>query len=151
MATVKRIFVRLKTGAVEGAGTNGHVFLGIGGREFNLNLPTGDREQGATDEYTLGEGANILNKDQNDPRKGCPVDMGHIWSFPVYVRFQGWDDNDSWNLESAGVEVFSSDPHDPSGATINWSRLVGPEFTLWLGSSYGSYCHLNATGALPAG
>ena len=77
--------------------------------------------------------------------------MGQIWWFPVYVRFQGRDDNDTWNLESAGVEVFSSDAHDPSGSTMNWSRLVGPEFNLWLGSSNGSYCHLNATGALPAG
>jgi hypothetical protein len=151
MATVKRIVVRLKTGDREGAGSDGQVFLGLGGREFNLNLPTGDREPGSDDRYTLGEGATILNKERNDPRIGCSLDQGQaVWFFPAYIRFQGQNLEDTWNLESVGVEVFSSDPNDPAGAKANFSRLVGPEFHLWLGDRTGNYCYLNPTGAIPA-
>jgi hypothetical protein len=148
MATVKQIIVNLKTSDRAGAGTNGHVYLGLGGREFNLNLSTEDREPGATDSYTLGEGANILNKNENDPRAGfgCPLEQGQLIWFPVYIRFQGENFEDSWNLDSAGVRVFSSDPQDPAGPELRFSRLLGPNFHLWLGGKYGNYRYLNPSG-----
>ena len=67
MATVKQIIVNLKTSDRAGAGTNGHVYLGLGGREFNLNLSTEDREPGATDSYTLGEGRTSSTRTRTIP------------------------------------------------------------------------------------
>jgi hypothetical protein len=150
MATVKQIIVNLKTSNRAGADTNGHVYLGLGGREFNLNLPTGDRELGATDTYTLGEETNILNPDENDPRagSGCPLEQGQLFWVPVYIRFQGENFEDRWNLDSVGVRVFSSDPHDPANPELRFSRLLGPNFHLWLGGKYGNYCYLNPSGPL---
>ena len=150
MATVKQIIVNLKTSNRAGADTNGHVYLGPGGREFNLNLPTGDRELGATDTYTLGEETNILNPDENDPRagSGCPLEQGQLFWFPVYIRFQGENFEDRWNLDSVGVRVFSSDPHDQANPELRFSRLLGPNFHLWLGGKYGNYCYLNPSGPL---
>jgi hypothetical protein len=145
MATVRRIDVELKTGTAADAGTNGQVFLGLGGREFNLDLPGGDREKGQVDTYRLGDTANILNKERNDPREGggYPLKMEDLFNFPVYLRFQGNDQNDDWNLESVTVKVTSSDPDDEFGPELTWQRLVGPEFNLWLGSKSGNICHLN--------
>ena len=39
MVEIDRINVIVKTGNVNKAGTNGNVYLGIGGREFKLNKP----------------------------------------------------------------------------------------------------------------
>jgi len=70
------------------------------------------------------------------------VKMEDLFAFPVYLRFQGNDPNDDWNLESVTVRVTSSDPNDQFGPELVWQRLVGPEFNIWLGNKSGNICHL---------
>jgi hypothetical protein len=51
MVLVKTIFLRLVTKNVEGAGTNGDPYLGIGGREFSID----SADEISIDTYVLGE------------------------------------------------------------------------------------------------
>ena len=53
-----KITVKIKTANVSDAGTNGRAYLGIGRREFRLNM-TGNRfEPGSTDTFVIGVGGN---------------------------------------------------------------------------------------------
>lgn len=102
-----QIVVTLRTGNVDGAGTNGEVYLSLGGREFNLKRPHphDDRARGATDTYRLGRDANIENKERNDPRK---LTFFSSSFYPVGLRFeprQATPEPDDWNLANARVVV----------------------------------------------
>jgi len=113
MAPISKIEVEIKTGDVANAGTDGHVYLGICGREFYLDRGNvNDFEKGHTDTFILGgNAANILNKGENDPRKpqldteNLPNNVG-VDGFPVYIRFEPRGGNPDWNLETVSVRVF---------------------------------------------
>jgi hypothetical protein len=69
---IDRVDVTLVTASDPGSGSDGEVYLLLGGREFNLKrADINDREAGAVDRYLLGRGANIEHKAENDPGS-CP-------------------------------------------------------------------------------
>lgn len=66
MAILDKIEVKIVTRDVPNAGTDGEVYLGIGGREFRLNNLGNQFKKGQTDNFTIGVGSNINNSKIND-------------------------------------------------------------------------------------
>ena len=67
---IEHVEAWMGTGYVPGAGTNGEVYLALGGREFNLKRPAPheDRGQGSIDHYQLGgHDANVEHPAENNP------------------------------------------------------------------------------------
>ncbi|HEY7226694.1 MAG TPA: hypothetical protein VH481_01050 [Nitrososphaeraceae archaeon] len=60
MPRVTTIFVRLTTRNAEGAGTDGNVFLGIGGIEIAIDSSKNDFEQGDDRTYIIGTFPTVL-------------------------------------------------------------------------------------------
>ncbi len=120
MATITRIAARIKTGNRSGAGTDGNIFLGIGGREFHLDSQADDFEQNSDRTYVMGESlpseTSVNNAARNDPRVDYVLTSEFLDKFPVYIRFEDSGDSPDWNLEVAN--------------------------NLWLGANYGKYCYL---------
>jgi hypothetical protein len=114
--TVKRVEVWLSTGDVAGAGTDGQVYLVLGGREFNLKRSDiNDRQQGATDHYILGQGANIEHKKENNPT-GIPMHL--VWDNELGLRFEpvaGLNPPDAWNLGLAEVSIQTVNGYEDWG------------------------------------
>jgi hypothetical protein len=116
MAKITGILCQIITGNRSGAGTDGSVYLGFGGREFRLDSKADDYESGSWREYVLGEGPlapslpapQILveNKEENDPRTRYPLDTAILGRAPVYIRFEPEGGDDRWNLEFAAVLVY---------------------------------------------
>jgi hypothetical protein len=81
MASVSGILCQIVTGNVDAAGTDGRVYLGLGGREFRLDSTADDFEKGSWREYILGAvpadldlpppRAPVRNADRNDPAWAC--------------------------------------------------------------------------------
>jgi hypothetical protein len=81
--SVTRIEVRLKTGDVDGAGTDCRVYLGLGGREFNLDIrDTDDRKRNSNDLYALGEVGNVYISGDNDPRAPLALTVANAFNYP---------------------------------------------------------------------
>jgi hypothetical protein len=134
MTTISRIDVRIATASDAGSGTDGDVFVGVGGREFYIDSAQNDFEAGADDTYTLGEAANVLNSSRNDPRNP-QLDTTDLNKFPVYVRFEQPGDTSEWHLERADVTV------NPGSNQIRYSALAGSP-DIWLGRKSGRFCYL---------
>jgi subtilisin family serine protease len=135
---ISKINVKIKTGNMNGAGTNGRVYLGIGGREFRLDQPGNQFEQGDLDTFTIGTGSNIENASINDLPTFVKIEspiIRHldILLFPKYIRFDPNDKDDNWNVEKVEVEV------------VNIARTYrGPrDGNVWLGSRSGISIQLN--------
>lgn len=96
--TISSIQVSLQTGS---NGTNNDVYLGIGGREFNLSNSGNDRSANSVDIYTLGAGATVNDASKNDPRTPA-LTVREILSFPAYIRLDG---SDGWSLTSVTVTI----------------------------------------------
>jgi hypothetical protein len=132
VATIHRIDVWIQTGNREGAGTNGKVSLGILGREFlldNRGLQGADFEPGPSQQFTLGEGATVLDPEENDPRAHPRLDTDSLGTCSVWIRFEPENNLDNWNVESAQVYVRST-----SGQVYEYSRERGHA---WLGPKSG--------------
>lgn len=89
------------------AGTDGEVYLLLGGREFNIKrADINDRLPGATDVYRLGSGATIQNPIQNNPR-GMPISL--FWDNPIGVRFQPEQGKpgDTWQCEDVYLSIHT--------------------------------------------
>lgn len=82
MPQITSIHLHIETGNLSGAGTDGDVYLGLGGREFSIDTTRDDFERGAGREYILGDGANINNAAVNDPRKQ-QMFTENVANFPV--------------------------------------------------------------------
>jgi hypothetical protein len=152
MPHVGKIEVKIVTANRTGAGTNGEAYLGIGGREFLLDIPgRDDFEKGHTDNFVIGVGSNIKN--QNSESSGInglptvdPPTTGENspgiefeWLqnnlFPAYIRFKPDDAGDNWNIES--VDVTATRFPDQS-ATIKYNAFANPDpDNIWLGDSSG--------------
>jgi hypothetical protein len=145
MAKVTGILCQIITGDVDGAGTDGSVYLGLGGREFRLDSERDDYERGFWREYILGAGPlepdlpppqiRVQNAARNDPRVGLTLDTIHLSRTPVYIRFEPEGSGDNWNLAFAAALVYSG------------QFVVGytppPEFDhLWLGQAMGKVLYL---------
>jgi hypothetical protein len=105
------IIVRIITADVTDAGSDGDVYIGIGGREFYVDTPhdssrvptTDDFERGQDRGYILGEytgpplpmytvgqpGNEIVNPKGNDPREPYPLYVEDLGYFPIYIRSTG--------------------------------------------------------------
>jgi len=133
MATVQTIRLRRRTGNVIDAGTDGDVFLGLGGREFFVDSSDNDFERGADKVYVFGQGANVLRPDQNDPRTPLPIDSNELTRFPIYLRLAAGVGQD-WNIGLVELTVLWP------GASATFSRLEG-NANIWLGYKRGLYLH----------
>jgi hypothetical protein len=137
------IELHLQTGNESGAGTDGDVYLGLGGREFSIDTTSDDFERGSGRTYVLGEGANIRNAEFNDPRQQ-QLFTENVPSFPVYIRFQPRSRTDNWLLQRADVR-FNGSLH------IDWDTLplLGLQDGIWLGVRSGLFVHLANTSHEP--
>lgn len=145
MANITGILAQIITGDIDDAGTDGRVYLGLGGREFRLDSSKDDYERGSWREYILGEGPIEPNlpppqirvewPDFNDPRKGWELDSVNLMKSPVYVRFEPEGDSPNWNLRFAAALVYTGSFH---------AAFTVPEAfdNLWLGDPMGKIVHL---------
>ncbi|MFD7992623.1 hypothetical protein [Streptomyces mexicanus] len=140
MAAINKIEAYLYTANVESAGTDGWVYLGIAGREFSLDSSNNDFEQGQTFTYVLGEGANVLEPDYNDPRKP-QLDTDDLDRYPAYIRFEPEGKYPAWCLERVIVTV---NPGSRTPHRFDNPRLVGSADNqrIWLDQKYGKVLYL---------
>jgi hypothetical protein len=147
MAAVTGVLAQIITGDVDGAGTDGRVYLGLCSREFRLDSSQDDYERGSLREYILGRGPvepnlpppqiRVVNPLRNDPRRDFPLDTANLDVSPVYVRFEPEGDSPDWNLRSAIVLVYTGE-----------GQFVAAYFAprafnnLWLGDRYGKALYL---------
>jgi hypothetical protein len=136
MAAVTRIDVRVKTGNRPNAGTDGDIYLNIGGREFYLDSTDDDFEINADRTYTLGAGANINFAGRNDPSSPYQLHTENLDHFPINLRFMPKDRDDNWNLESVTATV------NPGPGQVQYQALGGSD-NLLLGIHSGLSCNLS--------
>lgn len=151
MTHVDKIVVDVKTRDVANAGTDGEVYLGIGGREFRLDQPGDQFKRGDTNHFIIGVGQNIENPDIN----GLPLDPGASGNspelnddivtatnpFPVYIRLDPKNDEDNdWNVQSVKVDAVAGVTTGTGPTrTFEFPKASGihPEGTIWLGRKSG--------------
>jgi hypothetical protein len=151
MAQVTGILCQVITGNVDGAGTDGRVYLGLGAREFRMDSSADDYERGSWREYLIGhppvepdpnnipgQQIRVLNGPRNDPRDvGFPIDRLNLSKTPVYIRFEPSGSSPDWNLAFVAVLVYAPQfamayaPPDPNNF-----------HSLWLGDNYGKVLYL---------
>jgi hypothetical protein len=156
MVLVNTIFLRLNTKGIEGAGTDGDVYLGIGGREFSVDSKYesyDDFEPGNVRYYIFGEEphplvdylpedndftltTSVLYPEYNDPKQPYPLDTDDMDKFPVYIRFEPEDDDDFWCLEGVIVRV---NPLTKTTQVKRYDALQDEKF-LWLGRTRENFC-----------
>ena len=102
MTPINSIQLNIQTGGLSNAGTDGDVYLGLGGREFSIDSSADDFERGSSRLYNLGEGSNVLHSNLNDPREP-PLYTEQVANYPVYIRFNPKSRNDTWQLQRADV------------------------------------------------
>jgi hypothetical protein len=146
MAQVTGILCQVLTGNVDGAGTDGSVYLGLGAREFCMDSHANDYERGSDRSYIMGLGpieplppgeVRVLNSHRNDPRVGLPIDRVNLSKTPVYIRFEPTGDNPDWNLASVVILVYA-----PQFAAAYTPPDIGNFDNLWLGDKYGKVLYL---------
>ena len=140
MAAITRIDVRIKTGrGSKLAGTDGDVYIRIGGREFFVDSAADDFEQGSDRTYTFGEGANVRDAALNDPRSPYQLLTENLNRFPINLRFipgpGSRGQGDVWLLESITVTV------NPGTGQVQYQALGGSD-NLVLGKRAGLSCDL---------
>ena len=140
MAKINKIRIRVKTGS-KGvvSGTNGDVYLGIGGREFHLAIfGAKDFRAGETEEFILGEGTNIgVSPDDNDPRSPYQMVTETLSKYPLYIRFEPTSSDGRWELDEIRVAV------NPDSDQIEFSALGGGSY-LWLNNKGTKILHFGA-------
>jgi hypothetical protein len=145
MAKITGILCQVITGDVDGASTDGSVYLGLGGREFRLDSEKDDYERGSWREYILGAGPQepnlpppqirVRNPERNDPRVGHPLDTINLSRSPVYIRFEPEGSGEFWNLSFAAALVYSGQ------FVVGYTPPAGFA-DLWLGQAMGKILYL---------
>lgn len=147
MSAITGILVQLITGNVDSAGTDGRVYLGLGGREFRLDSKADDFERGSWREYVLGRGpkepqlpspqVRVEWPDFNDPRVGYALDTVDLPKSPVYLRFEPEGDSPNWNLSSVFALVYI-------GESQFYMYFTTPRTfdNLWMGDPMGKIVYL---------
>lgn len=163
MATITGLLCGILTAGIPGAGTDGRVYLGIGGREFRLASTAPDFEPGSGLIYILGKSPDepnppppqirVLNGERNDPFLGMVTDAGgrtvpgppQLFRSPVYIRFEPLGDapDDDWALIRQFVNVYTG-----QGQFLIAFHRVNFEL-LWLGNRYGKILFLTETSNEP--
>lgn len=149
--SVKQLVVRIHTADKEGAGTDGNVYVGFGGREFCIDSEENDFERKSVRVYGLPYTANIkqtqiLNPVDNDPSQPYSVDMVNIEANPVYVRFEPSDSDDHWILDYVLVRAMNYN----DDILIDYDALGpqdDPNVYLKLGTNCGKYLYLSKKSA----
>jgi hypothetical protein len=147
MAQITGILCQVITGKVAGAGTDGSVYLGLGGREFRLDSSADDYERGSWREYILGVGPvepnlpppqiRVKNKDRNDPRLDFPLDTVNLGRSPVYIRFEPESSGGNWNLSFAAALVYAG-----QFAVGYLAPFPSTTDNLWMGQATGKVLYL---------
>jgi hypothetical protein len=120
MTAITSLLVNVQTHASAGAGTDGDVYVGFAGREFWLDTNADDFEAGSSRTYRLGDGSNVRNPDDNDPRDpALQVEMAD--RFPVWVRFTPRSRTDNWVLARATITL--NDRLFPMWDTAEWLAI----------------------------
>jgi hypothetical protein len=133
MPNLTRIDVNIATGDRGGAGTDGSVYLGIGGREFHCDTSANDFERGSSRTYTFGEESNVRNGNRNDPRTP-QLTVEAVDRFSVYIRFEQGAGSE-WNLDRATVHLNGS-------SFQQYETFVHLDGGLWLSRVSGAFLHL---------
>lgn len=134
---VRKITVDIATSYAKGAGTEAQVFLGLGGREFRLDIDAyEDFDRGDEVTYELGEGGNVVEPERNDPRIGYPVTLDGIKMHPVYLRMVPKKDSDDWNLANVRIRCVAGSEE------LRYSALDGGSEHIWLGLQSGTVLYL---------
>jgi hypothetical protein len=147
MSAITGILVQVITGEVENAGTDGRVYLGLGGREFRLDSKADDYERGSWREYVLGRGpkepdlpspqVRVEWPEFNDPRVGFAIDTVDLMKSPVYLRFEPEGDSPNWNAKTVFALVYVGE------STFYMSFTTPPGFdNLWMGDEMGKIVYL---------
>ena len=121
MANINAISVEVKTGSRESSsGTDGRVYLGIGGRDFDLVIDGKEFQNGTTNMFLLGEGTNTgADPRNNDPRSPYQLVTETLSKYPVYIRFEPIREDDRWEIDEINVVV------NPGSEDIKFSTLGG--------------------------
>ncbi|MEU6013792.1 hypothetical protein ABZ826_06870 [Streptomyces sp. NPDC047515] len=116
------------------------MYVGIAGREFHVDSPRDDFEPGDNYTYIFGDGANVLDAVRNDPRLPR-LNTDDLDRYPVYLRFEGIDNDDDWCVEGVTVTV---NPGGASTSTYDNPRLAGTaaDQKIWLGKRFGEAVYL---------
>jgi hypothetical protein len=149
MVHIEQIKLTVITGNVTGASTNGHIFLGIGGREFRLNKSGNQFQKGDTDTFQIGGviGPDSINNQNNSndlpPLPGTinapAIEYSTLDDYPTYIRFEPQDNDDNWNVQSVSGNVKES---GASGGTRTFNDRTG-NGNIWLGKESGLFLGLN--------
>ena len=137
MADIIKIEVQCWTKSGNDSGTDDHVYLGLGGREFCLDTSANDFESGSNQIFILGDGSNLNDASKNDPRNP-KLNTADLSTFPEYIRKSGAQkskDDDGWYVERVNVTV------NPGSSEIKYSRLAGRD-ALWLSNESGRMLYL---------
>jgi hypothetical protein len=104
MSAISKIEVKITTGD---NGTLGHVYLGLGGREFRLNRRLkNDFMRNDVSQFVLGDASHafsVANPEDNDPRSPYPLDTADLLQYPIYLRLSG--PNGHWRVEGGTIEI----------------------------------------------
>ncbi|HEX2914419.1 MAG TPA: hypothetical protein VH186_26705 [Chloroflexia bacterium] len=138
MALITRIDLLLNTASVPGAGTDGFVYMGIGGREFQIDAAGNDFEQGQNRLYIIGQGSNLLDAPVNDPTNPA-LDTNDLSKFPKYIRFEPTSGADEWILEDVSITV---NPGTTTQQVFRSPVVVGSTRKLHLSQKAGKFCYL---------
>ena len=136
MPQIESIEVNLQTLDVDGASTDGSLYVGICGREFHLDTKENDLQRGSARSYVLGDNANVLDPAINDPRNQR-LFTENVDTLPVYLRFVGEDEDDLWGLERA-VLILNSQIL-PQWDTVSY---ISTTDGMWLGHKAGGIAFL---------
>ncbi len=136
MTAITSLHVTISTRSVSGAGTDGDVYLGFGGREFSLDTTADDFEAGSSRTYRLGSGATVQNAAVNDPRTP-QLTVENVDRFPVWVRFQPQGREDNWILGRATVTL-----NDRLFPLWDTAEYIGQGVGIRLGTHSGLFVHL---------
>jgi hypothetical protein len=132
---ITKIEIDVETGSIEGAGTNGRVYLGICGREFRLDKPGDQFRVGTLDNFIIGIGSNIENPNGVNDIVNSPnsyeIDTYLLNIFPKYIRFEPQDNNDNWNISRVELRVT-----DETSVVHNFDALIS-NGSIWLGKNSG--------------
>ena len=134
MPNITRIDVRFATSLRNKAGTDGDVYIGIGGREFYVDSEAEDFGEGADRWYRFGEGSNVKFAARNDPADPQLL-TEDLDRYPAYVRFSPKDREDSWHLGFVELNI------NPGPEQVHYEALRGND-KQWLGTHAGEYCYL---------
>lgn len=144
--------IDVRTGNKSGAGTDGDVYLGLGGREFYLDSVLDDFETGEARVYVYGslidgspnpEGWRrlLIQPEHNDPRTPA-LEESDVNNNPVYIRFVpkevngNSDRDDNWQLGFAQLTLDVTDR-----TLLRSSHQMAVPAPIWLGTKRGEVVH----------